>query len=81
MKMPKSWVATQQSTKSIASNAKLSAKKQIKARIDMSEDIAGKGLCPECGKPMTHVFANTIPCLCCFEDRIVLPIADSEISK
>lgn len=81
MKMPKGWVATQQSTKSLASSVKLSAKKQIKARIDMSEDIAGKGLCPECGKPMTRVFANTIPCLCCFEDRIVLPIADSEISK
>lgn len=82
MKMPKGWtIASQQNIKSSASSMKLTAKKQIKARIDMSEDIAGKGLCPECGKPMTRVFANTIPCLCCFEDRIVLPIADADIEK
>jgi hypothetical protein len=78
MKMPSEWAES----KSIASKpSKVTASTQVKARIDMSEERAGKGLCPECGKPMQRVFANNIPCLCCMEDRIVLPLADSEIEQ
>lgn len=46
---------------------------KIEARIDMSERVAGKGLCPECKQPMNEVIVNGMTCLCCMQDRIVLP--------
>ena len=48
----------------------------IRARIDMSAEVAGAGLCPECRKPMTRSTASGIPILVCMEDRIAIPIAD-----
>ena len=70
--MPNAWTSGV-STRPAASKSS----KKVTARIDMSEDRAGKGLCPECGKPMTKVFANGILCSCCMKDRIVLPLPDS----
>lgn len=78
MRMPEDWNS---SPKKDSDFKQLTASTQIKARIDMSENRAGKGLCPECGKPMQRVFANNIPCLCCMEDRIVLPLPDSEVEQ
>ena len=75
MKMPDSWF----SSKKEEAPKQLKASTKVKARIDMSAEKAGKGLCPECGKPMQRVIANNIPCLCCMEDRIVLPLPDSEV--
>ena len=64
MRIPKAW--TEQK--------KVEAKStKLQARINMSEEIVGNGLCPECGQPMKPVIANGIDCLCCFADRIVLP--------
>ena len=51
-------------------------KTEVKARIDMSEEVAGKGLCPECKEPMKPVLANKMQCLCCMNCRIVLPIPE-----
>lgn len=76
MRMPEGWDGSSKKS----SQKELTASTQVKARIDMSEEIAGKGLCPECGKPMQEMFANNIKCLCCMEDRIVLPMADSKSS-
>lgn len=73
MKMPEGWDVHPKKVSN-----KLTASTKLKARIDMSEDIAGKGLCPECGKPMSVVFANNIKCYCCMEDRIVLPMPNSK---
>lgn len=73
MKMPEGWDGSKQ-----PAAKELTASTEVKARIDMSEDVAGKGLCPECGKPMQVMLANNIKCLCCMEDRIVLPMKDSE---
>lgn len=81
MKMPSAWAESSSKPSAASKQSKLTASTQVKARIDMSEERAGKGLCPECGKPMQRVFANNIPCLCCMEDRIVLPIADSEVEQ
>ena len=66
MRMPKDWTN--------GLSKKVTAKStKLHARIDMSEETVGKGLCPECGQPMKPVIANGIKCLCCFADRIVLP--------
>jgi hypothetical protein len=53
-------------------------KTKTSARIDMSADVAGKGLCPECRKPMVASHANGIPVLVCDEHRIALPVEDTE---
>lgn len=64
MRLPKEWTES----KEVRATGK-----KLTARINMSEEIVGKGLCPECGQPMKPVIANGIDCLCCFTDRIVLP--------
>jgi hypothetical protein len=59
---------------------KLEAKStKTEARIDMSADVAGAGLCPECRKPMERSNANGIPVLTCDEHRIAIPIADEQV--
>jgi hypothetical protein len=47
------------------------------ARIDMSAEVAGAGLCPECRKPMERSHANDIPVLRCLDCRIALPTPDA----
>ncbi len=56
--------------------AKVQAKTQTKARIDMSAEVAGAGLCPECRKPMERSHANGFPVLICEEHRIAIPMPD-----
>lgn len=51
---------------------------KVQARIDMSAEVAGRGLCPECKKPMQKVFAGGSPVWACSEDRITLPIPDDK---
>lgn len=50
--------------------------KKVTARIDMSADVAGKGLCPECRKPMHAAVVNGHDAIVCDADRIVLPVPD-----
>lgn len=52
---------------------------KVVARIDMSADVAGAGLCPECRKPMERSHANGFPILVCDEHRIAIPIPDSQV--
>lgn len=49
---------------------------KITARIDMSAEVAGAGLCPECRQPMDRSFANGIECWVCHSDRIAIPLPD-----
>ena len=49
---------------------------KVTARIDMSAEVAGAGLCPECRAPMTKAFANGHPVHVCHEHMIAIPIAD-----
>lgn len=51
-------------------------KKEVTARIDMSDAVAGAGRCPECKKPMIRTNANGIPVMSCDEHRIAIPIKD-----
>lgn len=55
--------------------------KAVTARIDMSADVAGAGLCPECRKPMERSHANGIPVLTCDAHRIAIPIPDEVKSE
>jgi hypothetical protein len=52
------------------------AKSQVKARVDMSAEVAGAGLCPDCRKPMVPSHANGHPVLSCTACRIVIPVKD-----
>lgn len=63
-KLPKAWVQAGQ--------------KEVKARVDMSAEVAGKGLCPECRQQMTTAIVNGHESLVCHEDRIAIPVADIE---
>jgi hypothetical protein len=51
---------------------------KVEARINMSAEVAGAGLCPECQKPMERSHANGIPVLTCDVHRIAIPIADEK---
>lgn len=48
----------------------------VKAKIDMSEEVAGAGLCPECRKPMGTTLVGGHEMLVCYTDRITLPKPD-----
>lgn len=71
MKLPREWLETPFKKK--ATHKSITARKMTTARIDMSEEVAGQGLCPECKEEMQPVIANGVPCLCCMKCRIVLP--------
>nr|DAH47960.1 MAG TPA: TFIIB Transcription factor zinc-finger [Caudoviricetes sp.] len=81
MKLPREWtqqgVVKQYSTP----RAVTAMGKKVTARIDMSEDVAGAGLCPECKEEMQPVIANGIDCLCCMNCRIVLPQKTADAEK
>lgn len=51
-------------------------KKKVTARVDMSAEVAGKGNCPECKKPMSIVQGSSGRLWACAHDRISLPIPD-----
>ena len=64
MKYPSAWLVTAK---------KEPEAKKIESRIDMSADVAGQGLCPECKVPMEEVYAGGNPMWACAKDRITLP--------
>lgn len=73
MKLPQAWTTT--------ASTKVEAKTAVNARINMSEEIAGAGLCPDCQKPMGLSVANNIQVKACHSCRIVVPLPDSEIKE
>lgn len=70
MKLPKAWT---DDNKYVRPSPVTACKSQVKAKIDMSEEVVGRGLCPECKQPMKPCIVNGFPALFCLEDRIVLP--------
>jgi hypothetical protein len=59
-----------------AAKVALAPKSQVKARVDMSAEVAGEGLCPDCRKPMIPSHANGHKVLSCQPCRIVIPAKD-----
>lgn len=49
---------------------------KVEARIDMSKEIAGAGLCPDCKGPMQIMSAGPVETNTCMPCRISLPLAD-----
>jgi hypothetical protein len=74
-KLPDAWLNAGLPNKSVTAKAN---KTNVVARIDMGIDVAGKGLCPECRKPMEASVANGHSGLVCHADRIFLPAIDSK---
>lgn len=59
-----------------ASSAPDSAKVAIEAKLDMSAEVAGEGICPACNSPMERVFLEKGEVYTCIPCRVVLPIKD-----
>lgn len=77
MRFPKGWLETKPCI-----TARINKGKKLHARIDMSEEVAGKGLCPECHEKMQRVYiSGNVPVLCCMTDRIVLPLKHEDYEK
>lgn len=78
LKLPESFIRASATVSAKAQKVEASqAPKTVTARIDMSAEVAGAGLCPECKSPMKSGFANGEPILYCLEHRIAIPTADA----
>lgn len=73
-KMPKAW--TNAGAKPAASTATSVRATKVEARIDMSQEVAGCGLCPDCKKPMVIMTTGPVETNTCMDCRISLPLAD-----
>jgi len=72
-KMPRAWIVASNKPSS-QPTAESTETKQVVARIDMSEEVAGRGLCPECKTPMKIARAGISRAWICAADRITLPL-------
>lgn len=50
------------------------AAQSVKAKLDMSAEVAGKGLCPECKNPMVTARAGGYPSWSCRACRVSIPL-------
>jgi len=46
------------------------------SKLDMSAEVAGAGLCPECKTQMTIAMVDNTPTWACRADRIAIPLSD-----
>lgn len=72
MKFPAAWTNSGNKINASAEPAELTA------RIDMSADVAGKGNCPECKRPMEVVTVAGTQMWACANDRITFPVANQD---
>lgn len=70
MQLPNAWASSKRRAIQAAST------KKVTARIDMSAEVAGAGLCPECHGKMDKAFVNDYLVYVCNTDRIAIPIAN-----
>ena len=84
MKMPQSWTkimadAIEGKPEERLPKAKpVEAAASVEASLDMSAEVAGEGLCPECKKPMEDINIGDNQVKVCMADRITLPAKDPE---
>lgn len=82
---PDAWSAKPSPKQVIAAPTKETPKetpKQVLAKIDMGDNVAGAGLCPSCRKEMVRgFFAGAVPVMVCFDDRVTLPVPDGGINE
>jgi len=65
----------------VATKQAVTATTDVKARVDMSAEVAGAGMCPDCRKPMIPSHANGHPVLSCTACRIVIPVKDEPTAE
>lgn len=75
--LPRAWTEASTSAKEVLARQQTAEAHAVQARVDMSENVVGAGLCPVCKTPMTGGFqANGHAVQVCLRDRIALPIPD-----
>jgi len=77
--IPAAFITANATVSDASKKVQAAAAKKVEGRIDMSADVAGAGLCPECHRPMERSHANGFPVLTCDEHRIAIPIPDSRV--
>jgi len=80
LKLPQAFLEASATVSEVQAKVQPAAPKEevkVHARIDMSAEVAGAGLCPECRQPMQQSIANGIPVLICLEHRIAIPTPDA----
>ena len=78
MKMPQSWTKIMADAIEGKPEERLPKAKPVEASLDMSAEVAGEGICPECKKPMEDINIGDSPVKVCMADRIALPAKDPE---
>lgn len=73
--VPRAWLEAGNKA-SRKQDSTLAKKESILARVDMSAEIAGQGLCPACKRPMEPMVASGHSVLVCLDDRIAIPTKD-----
>jgi hypothetical protein len=69
MKLPQAWTK-------VAAHVGEQKPTPVTARVDMSAEVAGAGLCPDCKRPMGTGYANGHETYVCHADRISIPKPD-----
>jgi len=77
LKLPKAFIEACSTVSEKKIQVQATAPTKTVARIDMSAEVAGAGLCPECRTPMEAASANGIPVLICKSHRIAIPTPDA----
>lgn len=72
-KYPKAWLSASSSKSEVKQEKK---KLEARAKLDMSEQVIGNGLCPVSGKPMVKMIANGKEVWVSVGERIALPVKD-----
>jgi len=78
MYMPKQYLEASATVTDAKRKIEAASQKKVTARIDMSAEVAGSGLCPECRKPMVLMSANGHQVHTCMDDRITVPVRDEQ---
>jgi len=62
--------------KDVREAALMASGSKLTAKLDMSAEVAGKGMCPDCKRPMIVAMIGNVPSWSCEHDRISLPLPD-----
>ena len=78
-RLPKAFQQSEQSTPTqVTAKHSVTAGGVVETNLDMSDDVAGNGLCPDCKKPMEQVVIEDENCWTCLPCRVALPMRDPE---
>lgn len=84
MKMPSDWNNAGKVTATTKDKLAKPVEATTKTKagvVDMSEEVAGQGLCPVCKDKMEHAIADGNYVRVCMAHRVALPLSDKEIEE